>query len=263
MVVALALAPCSLSLAMAPAPKLPDIAVLQGKINTDLVKLDTELATAAKALSTTGLQGNDAARLLQSIYENNSSVATAATIGLDGTLLLIQPASFKNAEGENISSQSHFARLKKSQQPVMSGIFKTVEGFYAVSLIYPVFAANNKKVLGFVSVVFKPDALMRKSAQAYLADFSSVEVTAIEQDGLIIYDKDIQQIGRQTFSDPLYQSYTELLALANRMTSEATGTGTYSFPPRAGAAPIRKSSQWTTISLHGTDWRLILSQGVN
>lgn len=262
MIVALALAPFSLSLAMAPAPKLLDIAVLQEKINTDLVKLDTELAAAAKALSTTGLQGNDAARLLQSIYENNSSVATAATIGLDGTLLLIQPASFKNAEGENISSQSHFARLKKSQQPVLSGIFKTVEGFYAVSLAYPVFTANNK-VLGFVSVVFKPDALMRKSVQDYLADFSSVEVTAIEQDGLIIYDKDIQQIGRQTFSDPLYRSYAELLALVNRITSEATGTGTYSFPPRIGAAPIKKSSQWTTIGLHGTDWRLIVSQGVN
>jgi hypothetical protein len=64
------------------------------------------------------------------------------------------------------------------------------------------------------------------------------------------------QTGKMTFSDPVYQSYPTLLELANRMTLEASGTGSYTFP-------VKKVSEWATVSLHGTEWRVIVSQVID
>ena len=64
-----------------------------------------------------------------------------------------------------------------------------------------------------------------------------------------------------TFSDPLYQSYPNLLDLANKITQQPAGSGAYTFPAGPGQPAVNKISEWATISLHGTEWRLIISKG--
>lgn len=248
------------ALPMGTAPHLPGIVYLQTRIADELNNMDNDLAQAARKLSALGLQGDKAGKILLKIYDDHNSVVDVATIDLNGNLLLIQPKTYQGSEGQNISGQPHFALLKKTKKPLLSGIFKTVEGFWAVSLARPVFSPRGEPI-GFVSIVLKPDALMGNIIKPYLTGLPSVEALAIQKDGKIIYDKDILQVGRMTFSDPIYQSYPDLLALAKRTVNEPNGAGTYTFPAGPGKGPVRKATEWTTIGLYGTEWRLIVSKG--
>ena len=240
---------------MGTAPHLPGIMDLRGEIADELNSMDSDLAQAAQQLSTIGIFGGSSAILLD-IYNKHSSIVDVATIDPEGYLITIQPDRYKSAEGQRINEQPHFMEVTKTGRPAMSGMFKTVEGFYAASLIYPV--ANLKgQTIGYVSIVFKPDALMGNIIKQYK---SSVEAFALQKDGRVIYDRDILQIGKMTFSDPAYQNYPDLLRLAARITAEASGTGAYTFPVGISGAPAKKATEWTTIALHGVEWRLVVSK---
>jgi len=250
----------SAALAMGQPPRPPVLADLQNRISYELNLMNYDLATAARQLSSTGLSSSAVYGILQKLYNDHTSAVDIATIDLDGRLLRIEPERYKGSEGQIISDQPHFILLKKTGKPVLSEMFKTVEGFYAVSLAYPVFSPEGK-LIGSVSMVFKPDALMGNIIKSAIAGLPAYEALAIQKDGRIIYDKDILQIGKMTFSDPLYQSYPSVIELAKRITTEASGTGTYDFPVTlANLSPVAKATEWTTISLHGTEWRLILSK---
>ena len=250
-------APASVS-AMGTPPHLPGLSDLQGKIAAELTSLDSDLAGAAKQLSTVGLFNNSSV-ILRKIYDDHASVVDVATVNPEGYLMTIQPERYKAAEGQRIDEQPHFREIQKTGRPVMSGVFKTVEGFYAASIIYPVVNLKGQAI-GYVSVVFKPDALMGKFIKPYLSPLSSTEAFALQTDGRVIYDHDIMQIGKLTFSDPAYQGYPDLIRLAARITAEPSGAGNYTFPAGRGGAPARKATEWTTIALHGVAWRLVVSK---
>jgi len=241
------------------APQLPPITVLQSRIAGELNSIDADLAQAAGQIAPLGLTSTATGKVLQKLYDKHSAIIDIATIDLDGNLLLIVPDAYKQAAGTNISQQAHFALIRKTGRPVMSQMFKTVEGFNAAALAYPVIASGETAATGFVSIVFKPDTLMRNIIKDYLQDLPSAEALAIQLDGKVVYDYDIFQVGKMTFSDPGYQAFPSLLLLASKMTQEASGSGTYDYVARSGNKAT-KSAVWTTISLHGTAWRLMLSE---
>ena len=252
---ALWLVPASVS-AMGSAPHLPGIMDLRSEIADELNSMDSDLAQAAQQLSTIGIY-DAAAPILLNIYDKHSSIVDVATIDPAGYLITIQPNRYKSTEGQRINEQPHFMEITKTGRPVLSGVFKTVEGFYAASLIYPI--ANLKgQTIGYVSIVFKPDALMGNIIKQY--NKSPVEAFALQTDGRVIYDKDILQIGKMTFSDTAYQRYPDLLRLAAQITAEASGAGTYAYPVGRNSAPAQKATEWTTVSLHGVEWRLVVSK---
>ena len=249
------LVPASVS-AMGEAPHLPGIVDLRGEIEGELNSMDGDLAQAAQQLSTVGIY-NGASPVLLNVYNRHTSIVDVATIDPEGYLITIQPDRYKSTEGQRINEQPHFMEITKTGRPTMSGMFKTVEGFYAASIIYPVVNLKGQTI-GYVSIVFKPDALMGNVIKQY--NKSPVEAFALQTDGRVIYDKDILQIGKMTFSDPAYQGYPDLLHLAAQITAEASGAGTYSYPAARSNTPARKATEWTTVSLHGIEWRLVVSK---
>jgi len=248
--------------AMGQAPHLPGVIKLQNLVSAQLIQIDNATAQAAQDLTNTGLRGDGAGQVLNNLYNTVPSAVDIATIDLKGNLLLIKPDKYQSYAGQNVSGQSHIAKIKKNDKPVMSRIFKTVEGFYATAIVFPVYSKHGK-LSGYVSMVFKPDALMGNIIQPYLSNMESVEAMIVQQDGRVIYSKDIMQIGKMTFSDPLYQPYPNLLNLAHRVTTQASGTGTYQFPAGPGKATVNKMTEWTTVSLRDVEWRIIVSKTVN
>jgi len=249
----------SSTLAMGEPSRPPTLLELQRKAEAELNSMDRDMAQAARSLSATGLLGRETSRILQKIYDDHPSAVDVATIDLKGRLLLIEPEKYKSSEGESIADQPHFITLKNTEKPVMSKIFKTVEGFYAVSLAHPILSAEGKPI-GFISMVFQPDALIRNIVKPTEVSGLTLEVLAIQKDGRIVYDKDVLQVGKMTFTDPAYQDHPSLLKLAQIITREASGLGIYEYPAQYGREPLKKEAEWDTVSLHGTEWRLILSR---
>ncbi|HII07414.1 MAG TPA: hypothetical protein HA349_08930, partial [Methanotrichaceae archaeon] len=137
-----------------------------------------------------------------------------------------------------------------------------VEGFNAVVLEWPIFSASGEMV-GSVNALFRPDLLF--SSMVELEEvFQDQQVTAwaMQTDGEILYDPDPEEVGKNLFSDPLYKPYVQLLSLGERIASEKSGNGTYEFLGPGLTDPLVKSASWTTVGLHGTEWRLAVVHAV-
>ncbi|RQD81779.1 MAG: hypothetical protein D5R96_06455 [Methanocalculus sp. MSAO_Arc2] len=78
-------------------------------------------------------------------------------------------------------------------------------------------------------------------------------VCGVDTDGRVLYDTDPDQIGLP-LDDPVYTAYPQLVAFVTRVTEERQGIGTYSFRDET------KESVWTTVSLHGTEWRVAVNR---
>src|SRR5262249_24093488 len=110
----------------------PILVKLHGQLGTALHKLDTDLARAATQLATRGLTGAAARQLLLKLCQDKPTVVDCATIDLAGRMVTLEPASFKQFEGVDISQQEQVRRLHRTKKPVLSNAIRAVEGFDAV-----------------------------------------------------------------------------------------------------------------------------------
>lgn len=227
-----------------------------GGASDALSKLDGDIANAAGELSKTGLEGPEARGVLTSLCASNKYALECATVSKEGKLLAIEPQKFRESEGTDISTQEHVIRMRTTKQPVMSSVFRTVEGFDAASIQHPVLA--NGEFNGSVSVLIKPQALLSDAVQPAVEGLP-YEVWAMQPDGRIIYDPDSKEIGRMLFSDQMYALYPELISLGGRIANEASGNGSYEFLKEGLTVPVKKDAYWTTVGLHGAEWRVVLT----
>lgn len=243
--------------------RLQDTAMrIQKAMQKELDSLDAELASAAKKLSVTGLTGTDARKILLDLYNAHPLVVDCSTTNQVGRLVTIMPQEYSKFEGSDISTQEHVVKLFQTRQPILSHSFKSVEGFYAVALMHPVFS-DKGDLIGAVDVMFRPEALFEKLAKPEMEGTGFEKVWAMQTDGLIIFDYDAPEIGTNLFTDPLYQPYTELLALGQQIVKRETGCGGYQFLNLGMKEPVKKQVCWSSTSLRGVSWRIIVTQVIS
>ncbi|MBN2057176.1 MAG: hypothetical protein JW782_00030 [Candidatus Saganbacteria bacterium] len=247
--------------AMSTPPSNP-LQALQAKVEMELNSMDIDLSQLARDLTGQALAAPENNTTLFNLYNSHPSVIDVVILDKEGTILMVQPTKYQSAVGRNISDQEHFRQLQRMNNPVMSELFKTVEDFHAVSLAYPIMASDNLETIGYLSLVFQPQALVRRAVEQAGIDTKTVEIMALQENGRIIYDKDIMQVGNMTFSAPAYKDYPSLLELAKRIVNNDSGTGTYDFPTLGGKQAVQKEAAWTTVGLHGTEWRLVIAREI-
>ncbi|MGC9444047.1 MAG: hypothetical protein ACP5E9_03825 [Candidatus Methanospirareceae archaeon] len=233
---------------------------LQTAIQTVLDRMDADLAAAAEQLAHTGLESIETRAILKELRDNRSYVIDCCTIDQNGTIVAAEPETYQESEGLNISDQEQVIRLHETQKPVLSRAFRAVEGFDAAALQWPIFAPDGE-LSGSVSMLIRPQSLLGTVIAPEVQGFP-IDVWVMQPDGLILYDPDVEEIGRNLFTDPLYQPFPELLAQGADIAANASGTGSYTFLGRGMSAPVEKSASWVTTELHGTDWRVVVTQVV-
>lgn len=240
----------------APATLAPNAALeaVRESAQAALDRFDRDTATAAQALGPTDMAGDEARRVLRELALASPAVIDATAVSRDGIMLTVEPAEYVSAEGTDIGDQEQVRRLRKTQKPVMSRIFRTVEGVNATDLEHPVFAPSGE-FNGSASLLFNPTVLLTMAVQEALAG-RTAEVFVIDTDGLMLYDSDAAEVGTYTFSDPMYANNLELLTIAERMRTEPEGTGSYTFAAEGSAEPVYKEVAWVSVGLHGTEWRV-------
>ena len=188
---------------------------LQGSLND----LDSCVANAAQNLSSTALKSDAAREVLRKLLETNSNLSNAITFSKDGKIIMAEGKGSEVAEGTDISSQEHIARLLQTKTPVFSKQLLLVEGYNGTALAYPVFSSQGE-FLGGISAVIEPEKLLNFIVASQLhfdvtgrRNISDYSFWLMHLDGLIAYDRDESQIGKYLFEDPLYAPYPSLLAL--------------------------------------------------
>jgi len=234
---------------------------LQRDIQNELNRMDRDLAAAAGELSRTGLDGEEARRILSGLAARYPWVADACTVDKNGKIVAVEPAAYHEFAGSDISGQEQVGRLWETGRPVLSSAFTAVEGFPAVDLERPVCNRQNE-LIGSVSLLIKPEQFFASFAVPELQG-QRPEMMVTQKDGYVVYDSDSSQIGRNVFTDPFYQDYTGLPALTRRTAADRAGVGTYAPPDQPPQKQVVKRSVWTTVGLHGTEWRLIANYAVD
>ena len=234
---------------------------LTTSIQASLDLMDQDVGATAGQIKLTGLDSTQTRWMLTELCGRYPYAVDCATVSPQGLLVAVEPADYHAFEGADISGQAQVIALQQSRAPVLSNEFMSVEGFPAVDLEWPMLDGGGS-LLGAVSLMAKPAELLGSTIAPQLVG-TAYTCMILQTDGTILYDADSTQIGKNTFTDPLFTPYTELLALARRVVAAPSGSGSYTFPSGGSAAPVVKQAWWSTVGLHGTAWRVVLIRAAN
>ena len=227
------------------------------RIAAEFSRLDVALKQTAEKLGTVGLKGEPARKALRGLCAAFPYAVDCTAVDVHGVMVTVEPEKYKPVEGTNISEQPQVMQVLTRKTPVLSSLFRAVEGFAAMDAEYPVLAPDGQ-LLGSVSLLFKPEELLRERIKPLVADLP-VSIWVMNREGQILYDEDPAQIGLNLFLARLYQPYPQLVQLGRQIVEQPAGAGEYEFPSPLSAEPVRKKASWQTVSLYDSQWRLVLT----
>ncbi|MCX5795250.1 MAG: PDC sensor domain-containing protein [Elusimicrobia bacterium] len=176
------LLPCPGGAASAP-PASPQRAAKE--LQAVLSRLDRDLAAAARSLAKEGLTGAGARKVLTGLCLANPEVVDCAAVDPAGRMVTVAPAQYASYEGADISKQEQVARLHATRKPVLSQIFRSVEGYDALDLERPVLGRDGR-LLGSASMLIKPEVLLG-GLLGPLSASGELAVKVLQDDGRVLY----------------------------------------------------------------------------
>lgn len=234
---------------------MPILTELERAIGRSLGRIDAALTVAARGLSGRDPRSAEARNVLRDLCRSSSASVDCAVIDSSGRMITVEPAEYRRFEGADIGGQEQIVRLRDTKRPVMSSVIRTVEGFDAVDIEYPLFSPQGG-FAGSVSILVRPESLVSEEASVLVRGLP-IDVWAMQTDGRIIFDPDKEEIGRMLFTDPIYRPFPQLISLGTRISENKTGSGNYEFLGNGLKKPVRKDAYWTTAGLYGTEWRIV------
>jgi len=234
----------------------------EAAINAELLKLDRLLSNACQQLSTIGLTGPEAENILNGLCSENSDIIiNAATADKKGILLAVQSNEYGNITGQDVGNQEQYIEMHKTMHPALSNLISLVEGFPGIVMVSPVFDTN-KQLIGSLSIVFQPYQLIHPIVKDSTKGIYTIY--ALQKNSTLIYDANLEEQGRNIFTDEEYAGHTELQTFIHKVVDTQSGYGTYSYyDDLAASRPlVNKEAYWTTIGIQNTDWRLVIARNM-
>ena len=103
-------------------------------INSELQKLDNVISSACQQLSSTGLTGAVAEKVLSDVYTQNSDIiVNVATADKNDILLAVQPSNYTGIIGEDIKNQEQNVEMHQTMRPAVSNLIVPVKSLSSKS----------------------------------------------------------------------------------------------------------------------------------
>ena len=230
---------------------------VQREIQVFLNRLDSALYKGAEDIVALLDTPAEIRPLLRELYESNPEIVNTSFIDKESVIRYIYPDEYSYVEGEWIGDQEQVQRLHETRMPVLSGNFLAVEGFHAADLEWPVFRKDGS-LAGSLSFLIKPDLFLAPIILPHNKE--PYEFWIMDPDGTILYDQDIIEIGRNLFDDPLYKAFDSLIEIGYEIVAKESGEGYYTFYSKGMENLVNKEVIWTSVGLHGTQWRIVLTK---
>jgi hypothetical protein len=232
---------------------MPSLKAAKQTIDSTLSEIGADLKAAAKALSTTDLKGDAARKILNDLRKYRPYVIDCSIIDANGAKITVEPAEYKQYEGANRTDLPHVIALLKNKKPVMSDVYHSAEGIHAVTIGYPIFS-DKGEFLGAVRMLIRQEDFLKP-----LVEDKPCKIWVMQKNGLIVYDADPEEIGKNIFSDPMFSPFEDLISFSKTVVASRNGAGSYSFYADApkNKSHVEKVAVWDTTGLYGTEWRVI------
>jgi hypothetical protein len=228
---------------------------IQTDVQAELNKLDLDLSNAAAELSRTGLSGSEAKKILNGLATKYPFIIDAIIADTAGKMVTVAPAPYSTYEGTDISQQAVTIKFNETKKPMLSQMFMAVEQINGVVLMWPILSQKGD-FMGSLSVLFKPEKLLAEASEPALRN-TGIALNVMQLDGLNLYDSQGNDTGKNLFTDPSFQPYTDLIALGHKIVAKESGSGSYTYIDNTTGKTVKKQAFWATVGLHGTEWRLV------
>ncbi|MFH0760684.1 MAG: hypothetical protein V2A67_04195 [Bacteroidota bacterium] len=216
--------------------------------------LDGQMDTAADYMVSVDMDTTLIRAKLLELLNEPTNVDEFSWITPEGIILIIEPSKYYAYQGFDISMQDHIIKVAETKEPVLSLSFLAIEGFYAASDIHPIL--DNSVYLGGVDALIKTEEFIADIMEPLLIG-QDFELWVMEKGGRMIYNQDAYEIGLNLFTDPVYQDFPELVAAAQKINDEESGTTHYSFYKTGTTEPVTKLTYWITFEHHGAEWKIV------
>lgn len=234
------------------------LATAQRVVQDELDKIDADLQGAAEDLSACGVEGLEAAAVLDGLILTHPEVADFFTCDVTGAIVAIEPGACQAFLGSDPGKQG-LDCFQDTTRAVMSSPVLAAEHFTGVALTQPVFAEDGM-VLGTVAGFFNAQKALGTVVDALQHVEGLDKLWVMDTSGTIVYDRASTHDGLNLFEAELYKPYPEIIQLAHDMVARKSGAGTYAFVAFGTATlPMVKDAFWTTVTMHGKEWRVIAS----
>lgn len=226
---------------------------IQGRLTEVFGKMDRELSAVTAKLATIDFGSPEARDIMRRCSSHPYSV-DCVIFDAKGVMKVIEPAPYTKYEGTDLGSDKILVTIKETKKPIFSSMFRAAEGMDAVSAQYPILAPG-EDLLGSLSVLIRPEVFLAKVIEP-IVQTTPFACMVMQTDGLILYDADPGEIGKNLYTNPQYKDFPEVLAAGRKMAKEETGSATYHFLKHDGQGSTRKEIVWATTGLYGTEWRI-------
>ena len=216
---------------------------ITASIDAGLGDIRAGLRNNSLALSTTNLSGPEAETILSDNLLRFPWALSSVVISRDGIILAAAPKNYEGIVGENVSGHEFFQTSKASRVPMISGIFRMVEGFDAIGQSYPIFSPSGE-YLGYTDITYEPYAFLSRHVGKATGG-TDYGVWVAQTDGTVIYDIHEEEIGSNILSDPAYAD-PALKEIFTRIAKEPSGTGSYIFHDDTWSGNVTKTVFWDT-----------------
>jgi len=234
---------------------LPDALVTsKAQLTMKFASLNEKMSEAVTYMGSVNMDSTLIRTKLTSLVNDFTDMEEFAQISPAGIMQNIEPSLYYSSQGANISTQSHVIKAFETKLPVLSLQFPAVEGFFAAVVIHPI--VKNSAILGGLTALFLPEKILGDIMKP-INNGQTFELWVMEKGGRLIYDQDASEIGHNLLTDAQYKDFPELVAAAEKINSEESGTTTYSYYKAGTTQTVKKLTYWTTFEMYGTQWKLV------
>jgi hypothetical protein len=227
------------------------------QINDELNRLTEATEENAALLSRLGPDSPEAIDSLRGWLRTFSYAESSIVIGSDGVVIAAVPEHYHQIVGMDLSYQPAVQRANTIQGNIVSDLFWLVEGFFGISQSSPIFSSDGE-YLGYTDITYRPEMMIGHEITPILAK-TSYDIWVTDTNGIVLYDTTAEEIGRNLFSDPAYQS-PGLQEAFSVIVSEKSGKTEYTFWDRNWGSQVTKTALWGTAGIHGAEWRVVITR---
>lgn len=236
----------------------PELRQAQRDVQRSMDRIDNAVQAASLTLAEVGLTGPEAQDALDYLVTLHPAVASSHATDATGHVVAIAPLTYQATVGIDFGDTPDVRRVVKESTPAMSPVIRSPHGPYAVAVRWPILDEDGACV-GSVGVMLRYAALLEHVLQPIYA-VSAYDAFVLQLDGLVLFDRDPNERGRNIFEDDLYRTFPEFIDLVRGMIAAPEGRGNARFLSTGHHSIRPQSFVWTTVSLHDTAWRVILSR---
>jgi len=175
---------------------------------------------------------------------------------VDENGIITYTVPFSQSIGQDISRQKHMREILRTHKPVVSDVFRTVQGFEAIALHVPVF--KGKTFRGTLALVIDFQSLTRQYLEVIRIGTTGY-AWVISADGIELYDPVPGFTGKSVFAN--HKEFPSVITMARAMLTGRQGVATYTFDRIGGdrIAPVRKHAVYLPIHIGNTFWSIAVA----